>query len=263
MYTLSVESLYFQISHYFWPALRILALFSTAPIFNGKEFSKKAKVGLAMCLAFLIGQNLPDSHIIIFSWQGFGVAAQQLLIGATMGITVQLIFVAVRTAGEIIGLQMGLSFATFFDPSGGQNMPIIARILNLLATLLFLSFNGHLWMLTILNDSFEVIPVSGAGASLHTEGFYYLVQTAGLIFRCGLMLGLPIITLLLAINFTLGLLNRLTPQLSIFVIGFPLTLSIGMGALALMMYTLSPFFENLMTDILNHLARIIILLSGR
>ncbi len=260
MFTLSVESLYYQISHLFWPALRVLALFSTAPIFSGKEFSKKAKVGLALCISFLIGQNLPDSHIVIFSWQGVGVAAQQLIIGTAVGLTLQLIFVAVRTAGEIIGLQMGLSFATFFDPSGGQNMPIIARILNLLATLLFLSLNGHLWMLTILNQSFEVLPIGGT--SLHAEGFYYLVKMGGLIFRCGLMLGLPIITLLLAINFTLGLLNRLTPQLSIFVIGFPLTLTVGMGAQAIEMRTLAPFFENLMAEIFNHLARIIILFSA-
>jgi flagellar biosynthetic protein FliR len=260
MYTLSVESLYFQINHLFWPALRVLALFSTAPIFSGKEFNKKAKVGLAVAISFLIGQNLPDSHIIVFSWQGVGVAAQQLIIGAAMGLTIQFIFVAVRTAGEIIGLQMGLSFATFFDPSGGQNMPIVSRILNLLATLLFLTFDGHLWMLTILNQSFEVLPVDAA--SLHTEGFYYLVQAGGLIFRYGLLLGLPIITLLLAINFTLGLLNRLTPQLSIFVIGFPLTLTVGMGALALSMRALAPFFENVMTEIFNHLSEMIILFSA-
>ncbi len=260
MYTLSVESLYFQINHLFWPALRVLALFSTAPIFSGKEFNKKAKVGLAVAISFLIGQNFPDSHIIVFSWQGVGVAAQQLIIGAAMGLTIQLIFVAVRTAGEIIGLQMGLSFATFFDPSGGQNMPIVSRILNLLATLLFLTFDGHLWMLTILNQSFEVLPVDAA--SLHTEGFYYLVQAGGLIFRYGLLLGLPIITLLLAINFTLGLLNRLTPQLSIFVIGFPLTLTVGMGALALSMRALAPFFENVMTEIFNHLSEMIILFSA-
>ncbi|WP_435927705.1 flagellar biosynthetic protein FliR [Dryocola sp. BD613] len=260
MYSLSVESLYFQISHFFWPALRILALFSTAPVFSGKEFSNKGKVGLAVCIAFLIGQNLPDSHIIIFSWQGVAVAAQQLIIGAAMGLTVQLIFVSIRSAGEFIGLQMGLSFATFFDPSGGQNMPVVARLLNLLATLLFLSFDGHLWMLTILNQSFEALPVGGA--ALHTQGFYYLAQMGGLIFRCGLMLSLPVVTLLLAINFTLGLLNRLTPQLSIFVIGFPLTLTIGMGALALKMYTLAPFVENLTVDIFNHLAQIILLLAG-
>ncbi|POT54781.1 flagellar biosynthetic protein FliR [Citrobacter amalonaticus] len=261
MLTLPVESLYQQISHVFWPTLRVLAIFTTAPIFNETEVPKKVKVGLAIIIAFLISRNLPDENLVMISYQGLWVTAQQLMIGAAMGLTVQLIFVTVRTAGEIMGLQMGLSFATFFDPSGGGNMPVIARILNLLATLLFLSFNGHLWFLTILSESFTVLPVN-SDAAVDTSGFYYLAHVTGLVFRCGLMLGLPIITLLLSINFTLGLLNRLTPQLSIFVVGFPLTLSTGMTALTLEMYTLSPFIESLMADIFNHLSVIIIMLSG-
>ncbi|ELI7923562.1 flagellar biosynthetic protein FliR [Yersinia enterocolitica] len=259
MLTLSIVSLYSIINQFFWPMLRVLALFSTAPIFNEKGIGKKTKVGLAIIIALLIGQNQPNSHIEIFSIVGLWVGAQQFIIGAAMGLTVQLIFVAVRNAGEIIGLQMGLSFATFFDPAAGGNMPVVSRILNLLVTLLFLSFNGHLWMLSILANSFILLPVSNN--TLNPEGFLYLPQMAGLIFKCGLMLGLPIITLLLCLNLTLGLLNRLTPQLSIFVVGFPLTLSIGMMAMSLIMYTLAPFFENMMEDIFNHLSQIIILLA--
>lgn len=259
MLNLSISSLYEIINQFFWPALRVLALFSTAPIFNEKSIGKKAKIGMAVIIAMLIGQNLPESNVKIFSIPALWVGAQQFIIGAAMGLTIQLIFVAVRTAGEIIGLQMGLSFATFFDPAAGGNMPVIARILNLLVTLLFLTFNGHLWMLHILADSFILLPVSTN--PLNGEGFFAITHAAGLIFKCGLMLGLPIITLLLILNLTLGLLNRLTPQLSIFVVGFPLTLSIGMVAMSLIMYTLAPFFENMMADIFDQLENIIIMFS--
>jgi flagellar biosynthetic protein FliR len=259
MLNLSISSLYEIINQFFWPALRVLALFSTAPIFNEKNIGKKAKIGMAVIIAMLIGQNLPESNVKIFSIAALWVGAQQFIIGAAMGLTVQLIFVAVRNAGEIIGLQMGLSFATFFDPAAGGNMPVIARILNLLVTLLFLTFNGHLWMLHILADSFILLPVSTN--PLNADGFLAITHAAGLIFKCGLMLGLPIITLLLILNLTLGLLNRLTPQLSIFVVGFPLTLSIGMVAMSLIMYTLAPFFENMMADIFEQLENIIIMFS--
>ncbi|THD49567.1 flagellar biosynthetic protein FliR [Rahnella sp. Larv3_ips] len=259
MLNLSISSLYEIINQFFWPALRVLALFTTAPIFNEKSIGKKAKIGMAVIIAMLIGQNLPESNVKIFSIPALWVGAQQFIIGAAMGLTVQLIFVAVRTAGEIIGLQMGLSFATFFDPAAGGNMPVIARILNLLVTLLFLTFNGHLWMLHILADSFILLPVSAN--PLNSDGFWAITHAAGLIFKCGLMLGLPIITLLLILNLTLGLLNRLTPQLSIFVVGFPLTLSIGMVAMSLIMYTLAPFFENMMADIFDQLENIIIMFS--
>ncbi|CNK42884.1 flagellar biosynthetic protein FliR [Yersinia mollaretii] len=259
MLTLSIASLYPIINQFFWPMLRILALFSTAPIFNEKGIGRKTKVGLAAIIALLVGQHLPNNHIEIFSITGLWVGAKQFIIGAAMGLTIQLIFVAVRNAGEIIGLQMGLSFATFYDPTAGGNMPVIARILNLLVTLLFLTFNGHLWMLSILADSFIALPISSD--EFNSEGFLYLPHAAGLIFRFGLMLGLPIITLLLCLNLTLGLLNRLTPQLSIFVVGFPLTLGTGMAALSMMMYTLSPFFENMMEEIFDHVTRIMTLLA--
>jgi flagellar biosynthetic protein FliR len=205
-----------------------------------------------------VSGSVPDAGIGLYSWTGVWVLAKQVVIGAALGLTLQLMFAAVRMAGEIIGMQMGLSFATFFDPGVG-NSPVISRFLNLLVTLLFLVFNGHLWMLALIAETFHALPVNAA--PLHAGGFLYLVSQGGLIFSQGLMLGLPIIALLLCINFTLGLLNRLTPQLSIFVVGFPLTLTVGMVALFLLAQTLAPFFEHLMSRIFDTLSGLILAFS--
>ncbi len=242
------------VSHHFWPAVRILAVIGTAPILSEKVISRKVKVGLALLIAFLLGPSLPEVAVSPGSAGGIWLILQQVLIGSAIGITAQLVFVAVRLAGEVIGLQMGLSFATFFDPFGGPNTPMIARILNLMCMLLFLSFNGHLWLISILADSFQALPISTQ--PLNGDGFMAVLQTAGLVFSNGLMLGLPLITLLLALNISLGILNRLTPQFSIFVIGFPLTLTIGMLALTFLMHLLAPFTEHLMTDVFHRLTGI-------
>lgn len=260
MITPDIDSLYPLLCHYFWPALRILALFIASPIFNEKQINKKLKIGLALLLALLIAPGLPASGISIFSLAGVLTGLQQLIIGVAIGLTMQLAFVTVRTAGEIIGLQMGLSFATFFDPAGGQNMPVIARILNLLVTLLFLIWNGHLWLIKVLVDSFHSLPVGPLLPG--SNSFFYFAQSAGIIFRSGLMLGLPIVTLLLCLNLTLGMINRLTPQLSIFIIGFPLTLTAGMCALSLLMYSLAPYFENLLAQLLDQAVRILAIMAG-
>ncbi|CAI8912953.1 MULTISPECIES: flagellar biosynthetic protein FliR [Kosakonia] len=251
MLTLSLVNLYDQVNQYFWPCLRMLALFGAAPIFSEKQMSARLKVALALITAFLVAPQLPQSNIAIASFDGFWACCQQLIIGIAIGLAVQLIFVAVRHAGEIIGMQMGLSFAMVYDPSGGPSMPVVSRLLNLFVTLLFLTFNGHLYMLEVVANSFEAFPISAA--PLGHEGFMAMVKAGSLIFRYGLMLGLPVITLLLCLNLTMGLLNRLTPQLSIFVIGFPLSLTVGMVAMSLVMYTLAPFFENMMAGIFDHL----------
>lgn len=251
---LPLDQLYGLVSHYFFIMVRIGALLHVAPIFSEKVISARLRMCLALLTAILVGGTLADAQIGLYSWEGVWVIAKQAIIGVAMGLTLQLLFAAVRLAGEIIGMQMGLSFATFFDPGTG-NSPVISRFLNLLVMLLFLAFDGHLWLLALLAESFQALPVNAT--PLHAGGFLYLVTHAGLIFSQGLLLGLPIISLLLCINFILGLLNRLTPQLSIFVIGFPLTLTFGMLSLFLLAQTLAPFFERLMATGFGNLAELI------
>ena len=170
-------------------------------------------------------------------------------------LTMQFAFAAVRTAGEIIGLQMGLSFATFVDPASHLNMPVLARIMDMLALLLFLTFNGHLWLISLLVDTFHTLPIGGE--PLNSNAFLALTKAGSLIFLNGLMLALPLITLLLTLNLALGLLNRMAPQLSIFVIGFPLTLTVGISLMAALMPLIAPFCEHLFSEMFNLLADII------
>lgn len=257
--TLALPDVYGALEHFFWPGLRMLALFSAAPLFTEKQAGKKNKIALAALITFLIAPELPASQIPLFSLEGVWVGAKQLIIGTGIGLAMQFAFAAVRMAGEIAGLQMGLSFASFFDPSAGQSAPVLSRLFNLLAMLLFLTFNGHLWLIALLVHSFEILPISDA--PLCRDGFLTLVQSAGMIFSAGLQLGMPLITLLLAINLTLGLLNRLTPQLSVFVIGFPLTLSVGMLSLSMVMYTLTPFFAQITRHMFDRITQILIMFS--
>lgn len=243
------------LNHYFWPLLRVLALIMTAPVLSERSIPKRVKIALGIMITVIIAPSLPVTHITIFSADGFWQALQQLLIGAALGFTMQFAFAAVRTAGELVGLQMGLSFATFFDPGSRLNMPVLARFLDILAILLFLTFNGHLWLISMLVDTFHTLPIGGV--SINSQVFMTLTRSAGLIFINGLMLALPLITLLLTLNIALGMLNRMSPQLSVFVIGFPVTLSIGMLVFAAMMPLVAPFTEHLFSTIFDLLTNII------
>ena len=229
------------LSLYFWPLLRVLALISTAPILSERSVPKRGKLGLAMMITFAIAPSLPANDVPVFSFFALWLAVQQILIGIALGFTMQFAFAAVRTAGEIIGLQMGLSFATFVDPASHLNMPVLARIMDMLASLLV--------------DTFHTLPIGGE--PLNSNAFLALTKAGSLIFLNGLMLALPLITLLLTLNLALGLLNRMAPQLSIFVIGFPLTLTVGISLMAALMPLIAPFCEHLFSEMFNLLADII------
>ena len=243
------------LSLYFWPLLRVLALISTAPILSERSVPKRVKLGLGFVITIVIAPSLPATNVPIFSGDALWLALQQILIGIALGFTMQFAFAAVRTAGELIGLQMGLSFATFFDPGSNLNMPVLARFMDMLALLLFLTFNGHLWLISMLVDTFHTLPVGGD--PVNSNAFLALTRAGGLIFLNGLMLALPVITLLLTLNLSLGLLNRMAPQLSIFSVGFPITLGVGIVLMAALMPLIAPFCEHLFSEIFNLLADII------
>jgi flagellar biosynthetic protein FliR len=255
MLTFDSAQLSVWLSQFFWPLLRVLALIATAPLLSEKQISKRVKIGLGGLIVLLIAPALPSSNIPIFSITGLWLAVQQVLIGVALGLTMQFAFAAVRLAGEVIGMQMGLSFATFFDPAGGPNTPILARLLNLLAMLLFLSFDGHLWLISLLADSFYTLPIQAQ--PLNGNGFLALAQLGSPIFINGMMLALPLICLLLTLNLALGLLNRVTPQLSVFVIGFPVTMTIGILTIGMMIPMLTPFCEHLFGEFFDRLAQLI------
>ncbi|WP_176051994.1 flagellar biosynthetic protein FliR, partial [Escherichia coli] len=92
-------------------------------------------------------------------------------------------------------------------------LPVLARIKDMFALLLLLTFNGHLWLISLLVDTFKTLPLGSE--PLNSNQFLPLTKAGSLIFLNGLMLSLTLITLLLTLNLALGLLNRMHPQLSV------------------------------------------------
>ncbi len=255
MFTFDTSQLSLLIGQLFWPFIRMLALLSSAPVFKEKVISAKTKIGLGLLLTFLLSPSLPDTSIPLFSIAGLWLSIQQILIGLAMGLAMQLAFATVHFAGELAGLKMGLGFATFFDPASGMHMPVLGRLFNLLAILLFLAFDCHLWLISLLVDSFRILPVHFS--PLNAQGFLILAKSGSMIFINGMILALPLVTIVLMLNVVLGILNRMAPQFSIFVIGFPLTLTIGILVISSSISTLAPFCEYLFTESFNRLNEII------
>ena len=227
---------------FLWPFVRMLALIGTAPVFSEGVVQRQLKIGLAALLAIAISPTLDPMPVIpLVSVASLWILIQQILIGAAMGFAMRLVFAAVQAAGEFTGLQMGLSFASFVDPTAGGNTMVIARLLNAMAMMIYLALDMHLMMIATLAESFHALPI--ADAPLSATGWRVLVGAGSAVFTAGLMLALPLVTALLIINLAMGLLNRASPQLSIFAVGFPLTLLAGIILMQLQMYHLAPFLE--------------------
>jgi flagellar biosynthetic protein FliR len=215
-----------------WPFFRILAIFSVDPFFSSRGIPVRVRVGLAIMLSILIAGVIPPMPPVSpVSPIGVLIIVQQVVIGAAIGFTMRLVFSSVEMAGHLAGLQMGLGFASFYDPQHGSNTAVVAQFTSLLTLLLFLAMNGHLVVIETMARSFVLLPVSGM--PLKAAGLDILVRAGGQIFTLGLLLSLPPLAALLVTNLSIGVMSRAAPQFNVFAVGFPLTLGVGLAALYL------------------------------
>ena len=227
---------------FLFPLARIFGLIAAAPVFNNAALPVRVRLIVGLAITFAVAPALPPfPQVAPASWAGLAILVQQGLIGIALGFTMRLVFAGIDLAGELIGLQMGLGFAVFYDPQNATQLPIVAELLGLLALLIFLALNGHLMMLALLAESFTVLPV---GATFfHATGWETMLRWGATIFSIGVLLALPLISALLIANIALGVLTKVAPQLNLFAVGFPVTLMAGFAMLALTMPYFAPTME--------------------
>lgn len=227
-----------------YPLARILATMTSAPVFNNQGVPIRVRLAIGLAITMAIAPMLPPvPGLQPGSWAGLAVFIEQILIGTGIGFAMRVMFSAVDIAGEIIGLQMGLSFATFFDPQSDAQTSVIAEFIGLLTTLIFLALNGHLLMIDVLARSFEVLPVSGG--LIHAKGWLVLLQCGSIMFTTGLLMAIPVVAALLITNIALAVLTRAAPQLNLFAVGFPITSTIGIVLLLVSLQAIAPVIQHL------------------
>ncbi len=261
MISVDIDQLYAWINAFLWPCCRVLGLMRTAPLLSESSIPVKVKVGFGVLISVAITPALdPMPNLPTGSFASLWIAVQQVLIGMALGLVMRIVFAAVQTAGEFIGLQMGLSFASFFDPSTGANTAVLSRFMNTVAMLLFLALNGHLMMLGGILRSFEVLPIREG--ALDTNGWGVLFEWSSEIMVSGMLLALPLIIVLLTINLALGILNRTAQQLSVFAVGFPISLTTGLLLLAVVLPQTAPFLSRFFEAGYSTMAKLAQALAG-
>jgi flagellar biosynthetic protein FliR len=248
--TLSEAQIAAWMSPIFWPFIRVLAVFTSAPVFSSRVFPVRARVALAFLVALASQASFPDAPIIGFNDpHALGVLVQQVGVGLSIGFAVRLVFAAVELAGEVVGFQMGLNFASFFDPSMGSQSSAVARFFGQIATLLFVVMNGHLMVLMAVNKSFVAFPVDQNFLQAMAQMKLYKLGTD--LFASALWIALPMVGMLMFANLALGIISRVAPQLNIFAIGFPITLVVGLVGIAFTLPMLDQPFIALMGRVID------------
>jgi flagellar biosynthesis protein FliR len=255
MLTFSEAQVLAWVTPLLWPFLRALALFTALPVLGTRTVPMRVRIALAAFIALALQAALPALPPVVTgaaldSPTAMLLVAQQLVIGLSLGFAVRLVFAAVEFAGELIGLQMGLNFAGFFDPVSASTATATSRFFGTTVAWLFIVINGHLLVVAALAQSFEAFPIG-------PEPFAFLQQMqpqrwGAEIFSTGLWIALPLVTMLLFVNLALGTISRVAPQINIFAVGFPVTLGVGLLGLLLTLPFMQRPFEMALERLLEH-----------
>jgi flagellar biosynthetic protein FliR len=210
---------------FLWPMLRISALMITAPIFSLSAFNTRMRILVALVLAWLVYPLYNWPVIDPTSAQGLLEVFNQIMIGATMGLILQIVVAAVVVAGQSIAAAMGLSMANMIDPNMG-NVPVISQLLIVMSTLIFVGFGGHAILLGLILESFNTLPI---GTDILNQAVYgRVLQWSSMMFLGAVLMALPVMVSLLFINVGLGIVTRAAPSLNIFAVGFPAMIMAGL-----------------------------------
>ena len=165
---------------------------------------------------------------------------RELLLGSGIGFTAQLTFAGIQLAGQFVGYGMGFGMMRIMDPSTRTNVTVTAQYNMVVATLIFLLIHGHHYILMGIAKSFSAIPLAQWVPSASFIGHLNTVFAG--IFTSALRIAIPVMGALFLTKVAMGILARTMPQMNVFIVGFPIQISIGLIAMAISL----PFFVKIL-----------------
>ena len=180
------------ISAWFLPFVRILGLISTAPILSSRSIANRTKLALAALLAMMVAPFLPPlDGLNIASPSAWAIMLREMVIGMAIGFLARLVLLIFEIAGELIGLQIGLSYAGYFSPGAGHGNAI-GSFAGIIASWMFVILNGPLLLLACVIHSYEKLPVvAGQLTSIRLDPNRIFAMMSD-IFAMSLVLALPV-----------------------------------------------------------------------
>ncbi len=206
--------------------VRFGTFMAVVPLFNMRNVPMMAKLGFAALLALIAMPPLEPA----WNLESWGVLAllaiHEVVIGLLLAFVVILIFSIVNFAGHYVDTPIGFGMASVFDPAIGGQIPVFSQFYYIMAVLIFLGVDAHLWLIQAVQRSFAVLPFGGL---IQLEPAFWLVMDlVKQIFVIGIQIALPITATILLTDIGLGIVIRAVPQINVFVLGFPIKIVVGL-----------------------------------
>lgn len=170
-------------------------------------------------------------------------------IGAAIGLACRLYISALEFAGTTIANYIGLN--GLGSGLEHESEPTIASLMTVLATLLLLMLDMHLYAISGIVDSYASFPIGGAPEPDALLSMVLRMMQAA--FLICLQISAPFLIFGIVINVAFGLLGKLIPQVPSYFVSVPFTIAGGLLLLYFAAGTMMKLFTGAVSEGLSHL----------
>jgi len=199
---------------------RMAGVFIFLPLPGFKAGPDAAKIGLALALTFAlfsrwpVSQPAPSSMVQLTGWM-----LAEAGIGLATGLAVSFVIEWLVMAAQAISTQAGFAYASTVDPNTEADSGVLLVFAQLAASMLFFALGLDREILRLFAQSLDRIP---AGTYvLGVPAGEAVIRLASGMFSVGVRLALPVVALLVLVDFALALLGRLNQQMQLLALAFP------------------------------------------
>ncbi len=217
-----------------------VVMFLPVPGFRGAPQMIRVVLAMAFTFAlFPVWPSLPDE---LPSFGALvGTAFAEAGFGLVAGLAVAFLNEGFQLAAQVLGVQAGYGFATTFDPSSQADSGVLQSMMTLITGMLFFTLGLDREIVRILAMSFQKFPAGAWAPS--TASLDGVIHLSAAMFTTGLRLAMPVIGLLLMLDFSLALLGRMQQQLQLLSLAFPIKMLAATAILAMLAPVLVRLYE--------------------
>ncbi len=187
----------------------------SAPVIGDDGVSRRAKLMFVLLVGAAVGANREG----VMYADAPVAALVELMVGLMTGLVSRFVMARVAVAGQLVGLSLGLGFASQYDVHANESAGTIRVIFTALASIAFLAVGG-------LDQV-----VRSVGTPAHAAHAFLLgpelLRAGTAAFGFGLSLAAPLVLAALVGNLGFAMMNRAAPAMNVFAIALPGVLVLG------------------------------------
>lgn len=235
--------------------VRVSVMLALVPVFSQREVPQLLRFGLGLLIAFVTMRTVPPMGALHGLGELVVAILAQAFVGVVFGFVSFLIFTGIQFAGEIIDVQIGFAVVNIVNPLTSQSVTVIGEFQLALTTLLYLAADAHHALIGGIAGSFRLVPLPYAGAPQLVAGdvVHFFTQALFVVFQ----IAAPVAVALFLVNVMLGLMARVAPQMNVFVVGFPVQITVGLVMLIVSIPLLGAVFPSLLEGSMRNLDTIL------